>query len=127
MNKTVQDLKMEIESIKKTQSEGNLEMKNLDLRQETKEVSLTNRIQAKGERISGMEDTLKETDTLLKKMLNLKERKKSVTRHPGNLGHYEKTNKQTNLRIIGTEGEETWVKGTENIFSKIIEEKFPNL
>ena len=65
----------------------------------------------------------------MKKFLQfvLKERKKSVTRHPGNLGHYEKTNKQTNLRIIGTEGEETWVKGTENIYNKIIEEKFPNL
>ena len=32
------------------------------------------------------------------------------------------------LRIIGIEeGEETQVKGTENIFNKIIEENFPNL
>jgi hypothetical protein len=29
MNKTVQDLKMEIETIKKTQTEGILEMENL--------------------------------------------------------------------------------------------------
>jgi hypothetical protein len=36
--------------------------------------------------------------------------------------------KRTNLRIIGIEeGEETQVKGTENVFNKIIEENFPNL
>ena len=33
-----------------------------------------------------------------------------------------------NLRIIGIkEGEESQLKGPENIFSKIIEENFPNL
>jgi hypothetical protein len=33
-----------------------------------------------------------------------------------------------NLRIIGIkEGEESQLKGQENIFSKIIEENFPNL
>ena len=36
--------------------------------------------------------------------------------------------KRTNLRIIGIEeGEEIQLKGTENIFNKIIEENFPNL
>ena len=36
--------------------------------------------------------------------------------------------KKTNLRIIGVEeGEELQIKGTENIFNKIIEENFPNL
>ena len=30
MNKTIQDLKQEIESIEKSQTEGNLEMKNLE-------------------------------------------------------------------------------------------------
>ena len=38
------------------------------------------------------------------------------------------TMKRTNLRIIGIEeGEEIQLKGTENIFNKIIEENFPNL
>ena len=32
-----------------------------------------------------------------------------------------------NLRIIGIKGEELQLKGTENIFNKIIEENFPNL
>lgn len=36
--------------------------------------------------------------------------------------------KRKNLRIIGIEeGEETQVKGTENILNKIIEENIPNL
>ena len=43
MNKTVQDLKMEIEAIKKTQSEGILEMKNLWKRTGTIHTSITNK------------------------------------------------------------------------------------
>ena len=36
--------------------------------------------------------------------------------------------KRPNLKIIGIEeGEESQLKGTENIFNKIIEENFPNL
>ena len=46
------------------------------------------------------------------------------TKHLGKPGHHEKTKSL----IIGIEeGEETQVKGTENIFNKIIEENFPNL
>jgi hypothetical protein len=52
-------------------------------------------------------------------MLNLK--KSPVTKHPENLGNYEKIN----IRITRTEeGEETQVKTPENIFNKIIEENF---
>ena len=36
--------------------------------------------------------------------------------------------KRPNLKIIGIEkGEESQLKGPENIFNKIIEEKFPNI
>ena len=36
--------------------------------------------------------------------------------------------KRPNLKIIGIEeGEESQLKGPENIFNKIIEENFPNL
>jgi hypothetical protein len=45
MNKVVQDLKMEIEAIKKTQSEGILEMENLGMRRGNTGVRITNRIQ----------------------------------------------------------------------------------
>ena len=44
MNKTVQDLKMEIEAIKKIQTEGILEMENLGKRTGTIDSVITNRI-----------------------------------------------------------------------------------
>jgi hypothetical protein len=43
IKKTVQDLKEEIEVIKKTQSEEILEMENLGKRTRTKDASITNR------------------------------------------------------------------------------------
>ena len=53
-------MKMEKESIKKTQTEGKLEMKSLGTRIGTSEASLTNRIQEREERISGMEAKIEE-------------------------------------------------------------------
>ena len=41
MNKTIQDLKMEIEAIKKTQMEATLEMENLGKRTGATDVSIT--------------------------------------------------------------------------------------
>lgn len=41
-------------------------MENLGKRTETTDVSITNRIQGMEERISGVEDTIEETDTLIK-------------------------------------------------------------
>jgi hypothetical protein len=40
----VQDLKVEMESIKKIQTDGNLEMINLETEIRSSEISLTNRI-----------------------------------------------------------------------------------
>ena len=60
MNKTVQDWKREIEAIKKTQTESILEMENPREKTETTDASITNRIQEKEERISGIEDTIEE-------------------------------------------------------------------
>jgi hypothetical protein len=58
MNKTVPDLKMEIEPTMKTQTEEILEMENLGKRTETIDVSTANRIQEIEERILGVEDTI---------------------------------------------------------------------
>ena len=52
MNKSVQDMKVEIEAIKKTQAEGNLEMENLRKRTGSMYINITNRIQEMKERIS---------------------------------------------------------------------------
>jgi hypothetical protein len=47
---------MEIETLKKTQGEKNLEMKNLGNRAGVTDANITNRIQKIEERISGIED-----------------------------------------------------------------------
>lgn len=60
MNKTVQNPKGVIKSIKKAQSEENLETKSLS------EASLTDRIQVK-KRNSGIENMIEEIDVLVKK------------------------------------------------------------
>ena len=62
-NKMVQDLKMEIEGIKKTQMESTLKLENLGKGTGSIYTSITNRIQVMEERISGIEDTIEETDT----------------------------------------------------------------
>ena len=58
MNKSAQDLKVEIEAIKKTQTEGILEMENLGKRIGTADLSIISRLQEMEERISGVEDTI---------------------------------------------------------------------
>jgi cell fate (sporulation/competence/biofilm development) regulator YmcA (YheA/YmcA/DUF963 family) len=57
LNKTAQELKMEIETIKKTQREAILEMANLGKKSGSTNASITNRIQETEERISALEDT----------------------------------------------------------------------
>jgi predicted nucleic acid-binding Zn-ribbon protein len=53
LNKTIQDLKMEVETIKKSQGETSLEIENLGKKSETIDANITNRIQEIEERISG--------------------------------------------------------------------------
>jgi predicted nucleic acid-binding Zn-ribbon protein len=65
MNKTRQDLKMELETIKKSQRETTLELENLGKRSGIIEASIINRIREIEERISDAEDTIKNIDTTL--------------------------------------------------------------
>ena len=69
MNKSTQCLKMEIESVKETQIEGNLEMKNWGSWTRDSEASLSNRIQEVEEKTSGIEDKMEEIETS-QKVLN---------------------------------------------------------
>jgi prefoldin subunit 5 len=55
LDKTIQDLKMEVETIKKSERETTLELGNLEKRSRVIDVSITNRIQEIKERISGAE------------------------------------------------------------------------
>ena len=66
LNKTIKDLKMEIEAIKKSQRETTLEIEDLGKRSGVIDASITNRIQEIEERISGAEDTIEKIDISVK-------------------------------------------------------------
>jgi hypothetical protein len=84
---------VEVETIKKTKIEANLEMENLGKRSRITDVSITNTIK-EIERISGVEDTGEEIDTIVKE--NLRQKRPLNPKHPGNLGHKEKTKSKNN-------------------------------
>ena len=71
MIKEVQDLKIEVQTIMKTQIEATLEMKNLGKRSRITDVTINNRIQELQERNSGVKDTIEEIDTLSMKIQNM--------------------------------------------------------
>ena len=68
LNKTIQDLKLKVETIKNksTQRERALEIETLGKKSGTIDVSITNRIQEMEERISGAEDSIGIKDTTIK-------------------------------------------------------------
>ena len=68
VNKSFQDLKVEIETIMKTQMEANMKMENLGKRSGITDISITNRIQEIEKRISGVEDTVQEIYTTVMKI-----------------------------------------------------------
>jgi predicted nucleic acid-binding Zn-ribbon protein len=84
MNKTIQDLKMEIETIKKSQRETTLELENLGKRSGVIDTSVTSRIQDVEERISGTEDNIENIDTTVKE--NANKQKAPNPKHAGNPG-----------------------------------------
>ena len=97
-------------------------MENLGKWTGTTETCITNRIHEIEERISGGEDSIEEINSVDK------ENTKSNKFLTQNIQEIWDTVKRPNLRIIGVEeGEDLQLKGWENIFTKIIEENFPNL
>jgi predicted nucleic acid-binding Zn-ribbon protein len=73
LNKTIQDLKMEGETIKKTQRETTLEIETLGKKSEAIDASITNRIQEMEERISGAEDSIENMKTTIKENAKCKQ------------------------------------------------------
>jgi hypothetical protein len=63
LNKTIQDLKMEVETMKKR--ETTLKIETLGKKSGTIDASISNRIQEMEERISGAEDSIENMDTTL--------------------------------------------------------------
>jgi hypothetical protein len=122
MNKTVQDLKMEIEAIKKTQTGGLQKMENLANGTETIDTSITDRMQEKEERILGIEDIIEKKIHQSTKNAKSKKFLIQITQE------IWKTMKRPNLRIIEIEdGEDSQLKSPKIIFNKFREEKFPTL
>jgi DNA-binding FrmR family transcriptional regulator len=121
LNKTIH-LKIEIETIKKSQRETTLEIENLRKKSGAIDTSITNRIQEIEERISGAEYTIENIDTTIKENTKCK---KILTQ---NIHEIQDTMRRANLKIIDIdENEDFQIKGPVNIFNKIIEENFPNL
>jgi hypothetical protein len=119
MNKTIQDLKVEIETLKKSQRETILELENLEKRSEVIYASITNIIQEIELRISGAEDTIESIDTTVEE--NAKDKKLL------NQNTQEITMRKPSLRIIDVEESEDYqLKWPVNTFNKFIE-NFPNL
>jgi chromosome segregation ATPase len=122
MNKIIQDLKMEIETIKKSCRELTLELETLGKKSVAIDTCITNIIQEIEERISGAEDTLENIDTAVKENAKCK---KLLTQ---NIQEIQNTMRRPNLRIIGIEeNEDSQLKGRVNIFNKTIEGNFPNV
>ena len=87
-NETIQDLKREVDTIKKTQSQATLEIETLGKKSGAIDASISNRIQEMEERISGAEDFIENISTTIKEN---KMQKDPNSKHPGNPGHNEKT------------------------------------
>jgi septation ring formation regulator EzrA len=101
MNKTFQDLKMEIETIKKAQRETTLELENLGKRSGVIDASITNRIQEIEERESQVQKILQKTlKQWSKKMQKAKKSKNLLTQ---SIQKIQDTMRRPNLRIIGKE------------------------
>ena len=120
--KAVKDLKVEVQTIMKTQIEATLEMKNLGKRSRIRDVSISNRIQEIEERNSGVKDTIEEIDT------TVNENSKHENILTQNIQETQDTMRRQNLRIIGREDtEESHLQWPANILNKLIEENFPKL
>jgi hypothetical protein len=66
LNKTTQDQKMGVETLKKTQRKSTLEIEIPKKKSGTIDASISNRIQEMEERISGAEDSIENMDTTKK-------------------------------------------------------------
>jgi predicted nucleic acid-binding Zn-ribbon protein len=72
LNKTIKDLKIEVETIKKSQRETTLEIENIGKKSGAIDASITTRIQEIEERISGAEDIIENIDTTIKENVKCK-------------------------------------------------------
>ena len=93
MNKIIQDVKMEGETIKKTQREITLEIETLGKKSGTIDASIIKGIQEMEERISGAKDSIGNMDKAIKENAKFK---KILTQ---NIQEIQDTMRRSNLRI----------------------------
>jgi chromosome segregation ATPase len=121
-NKSIQDVQMEVETVRKSQRETTLKKENLGKKSGAINASITNRIQEMEERNSGAEDAIENIDTTIKENVKCK---KILTQ---NIQKIQDTRRISKLRIIGIDEKEDFqLKGPVNIFNKTLEENIPNL
>jgi chromosome segregation ATPase len=95
LNKTIQDQKMEVETIKKTQRETKLEIETLGKKSRTIDASINNRIQDIEERISGAGDSIRNMDTTIEENAKCK---KILTQNIQEIQDTMRNTKPTNNR-----------------------------
>jgi cell division protein FtsL len=100
LNKTIQDLKREVDTINKTQSEATLEIETLGKKSGNIDASISNRIQKMEERISGAEDFIENVGTSIKENGRCK---KILTQ---NIQDIQDRMRRPNLWIIGVDENE---------------------
>jgi uncharacterized protein Yka (UPF0111/DUF47 family) len=100
LNKTIQDLRRKIDTIKKTQSEATLEIETLGKKSGTIDLSISNRIQEMEERISGSEDSIENIVT------TIKESGKCKKIQTQNIQEIQDTMRRPNLQKIGVDENE---------------------
>jgi chromosome segregation ATPase len=94
LNKTIQDLRVEVETIKKTQRETTLVIETLGKKQGNIDVRISKKIQEMEERISGAENSIGNIDKTIKENAKCK---KILTQ---NIQEIQDTKRRPNLQII---------------------------
>ena len=97
MNKTIQDLIMELETTKKSQRDTTLEIENLGKNSRVLDTSISNRLEELDEGISDAEDTIESIDS------TIKENAKCRNRVTQNMQEIQTTMRRPNLRTTGIE------------------------
>lgn len=95
MNKTLQGLNLEKETLKKTQAEETMEMENVGEWRGTTDTSIIHRMEEMEEKNTRVKDTIEEIDTLVK------EKVKAKKLQTQNIQQIWDTLKRSNLGIIG--------------------------
>jgi hypothetical protein len=112
LNKSIQDLKVKVETIKKTQIETTVEIETLGRKSGTIYAIISNRIKEMEERTSSAEDSIGNMETTTKENANCK---RTLTQ---NIQEIQNIMRRTNLQIKGVDKNEDFQLKGQQISSK---------